>query len=74
MPRDLVAVNEVAKEFGVDRTTVWRYIMRNGVQTFHLLGDRRSFVDRKLIRQLLSSPRPSVKRQQTLEEARKTPR
>lgn len=46
---NLVPLDELAKELGVNRTTVYRLARRHNLQTFKKLGDRRTWIDRDAV-------------------------
>lgn len=60
---DAAPIDEVAKEFGVSRYTVYRLIRRHSLETYKQAGDRRTYVNRDDIRPLVGlqpkNPRPT---------------
>jgi transposase len=54
---DLGPINDLAKEFGISRETVYNLIRKHNLQTYKQVGDRRTYVDRDDFRPLLG-PQP----------------
>jgi excisionase family DNA binding protein len=46
MKEEYVSVDDAAVELGVARATAWRWIQRQGISTFRLVGDRRTLIKR----------------------------
>src|SRR5438034_1141858 len=46
---NLVPLDELAKELGVNRTTVYRLARRHNLPTYKRLGDRRTWIDRDAV-------------------------
>ncbi len=49
----LAPIDELAKEFNVHRTTIYRLVKRHGLQTYRRTGDRRTWLDRDTLAPLL---------------------
>ena len=54
---DLAPINDLAKEFGISRETVYNLIRKHNLQTYKQVGDRRTYVNRDDLRPLLG-PQP----------------
>ena len=54
---DYVSVDEAAQSLGVSRATMWKWIQRNNIATFRVLGDRRTLIQRSDVT-VLSGPQP----------------
>jgi excisionase family DNA binding protein len=50
---DPVPVNDVARELGIGRTTLYRLIKKYRLPLYKREGDRRSFVDRDELRRIM---------------------
>jgi excisionase family DNA binding protein len=50
---DPAPVNDVAREFGIGRTTLYRLIKKYRLPVYKREGDRRSYVDRDEVRRLM---------------------
>lgn len=50
---DAVPVNDVAREFGIGRTTLYRLIKKYKLPLYKREGDRRSYVDREEVRRIM---------------------
>jgi len=46
MGQDFLSVDEAAAEVGVSRATLYKWIKRNEIGTFRILGDRRTLMRR----------------------------
>ena len=51
---DAVPVNDVAREFGIGRTTLYRLIKKYKLPLYKREGDRRSYVDREEVRRIMA--------------------
>jgi predicted DNA-binding transcriptional regulator AlpA len=58
---DLVPAEDIAREFGIGRTTIFRLIGKYNLPRYKREGDRRTYVDREEIRKIMQ-PRPKRKR------------
>jgi predicted DNA-binding transcriptional regulator AlpA len=50
---DAAPVNDVAREFGIGRTTLYRLIKKYKLPLYKREGDRRSYVDRGEVRRIM---------------------
>ena len=50
---DPAPVTDVAHEFGIGRTTLYRLIKKYKLQVYRREGDRRSYVDRAEVRRIM---------------------
>jgi predicted DNA-binding transcriptional regulator AlpA len=50
---DPAPVNDVAREFGIGRTTLYRLIKKYKLPLYKREGDRRSYVDREEVRRIM---------------------
>jgi excisionase family DNA binding protein len=67
---ELLSVEEVAQEFGVDRSTVWRWIRVHHLKTYRYpVGDRRTYLDKAELAKL-KQPRPTPMRSERMAEVR----
>jgi Helix-turn-helix domain len=55
-PDDRATVEEAAAEFGLHRTTLFRYIAEGRLARQRLLGDRKTYVSRSDLQRLVDSP------------------
>ena len=54
IPNDLLALDDAATEFGVSRSTLFRFVAKGELARFKRAGDRRTFVSRGQVRTLVS--------------------
>ena len=46
MGQDFLSVDEAAAEVGISRVTLYKWIKRNDIGTFRIVGDRRTLMRR----------------------------
>jgi hypothetical protein len=46
MPQDMISIEEAEREYGIKRSTLYRYVKKGELQTFHRGMDRRAYVRR----------------------------
>jgi len=63
MSKDYLSVDEAAAELGVSRATLYKWVKRNDIGTFRIVGDRRTLM-RRVDVEKLKEPMP-------IEEAKK---
>lgn len=61
----LVTIADLVEEFKVDRMTIHRLVSERGIERFKFVGDRRTWVDGRLVRAAMAEPqrRPQRKLQ-----------
>ncbi len=64
MPEDMLTLDEVEKEYGLKRSTLYRYVAKDELSTFRIVGDRRAYVKREDVVKLREF-RPREKRNKT---------
>lgn len=64
MSEDMLTLDQVEKEFGLKRSTLYRYVARGELTTYRIVGDRRAYVKREDVVKLREF-RPSEKRTKT---------
>lgn len=64
MPEDMLTVDQVEKEFGLKRSTLYRYVAKGKLSTHRRVGDRRAYVKREDVVKLIEF-KPSEKRTKT---------
>jgi excisionase family DNA binding protein len=64
MPEDMLTLDQVEKEFGLKRSTLYRYVAKGELSTYRMVGDRRAYVKREDVVKLRGF-RPSEKRNKT---------
>jgi len=64
MPEDMLTLNQVEREFGLKRSTLYRYVAKGELSTYRIVGDRRAYVKREDVFKLRKF-RPSQKRNKT---------
>ena len=47
MRDEYVSVDEAASMLGISRATAWKWMRRHGIETFRVLGDRRTLIRRE---------------------------
>ena len=52
MGQDYLSVDEAAAELGVSRATLYKWIKRNDIGTFRIVGDRRTLMRRTDVEKL----------------------
>lgn len=52
MSQDYLSVDEAAAELGVSRVTLYKWIKRNDIGTFRVVGDRRTLIRRTDVEKL----------------------
>ena len=52
MGQDYLSVDEAAAEVGVSRATLYKWIRRNEIGTFRIVGDRRTLIRRTDVEKL----------------------
>lgn len=61
MPEDMLTIDQVEKEFGLKRSTLYRYVAKGKLSTHRRVGDRRAYVKKKDVIELIKF-KPSEKR------------
>lgn len=61
MEREYLSVDQMAAEYGISRSTAWKWIRDRGLQTYRFIGDRKTFVRRDDLK-VLSQPVPIEKK------------
>lgn len=52
MDSTYISVNDAADELDVSRATMWKWIKRQGMQTYRFMGNRKTFLKRDDLDQL----------------------
>jgi predicted DNA-binding transcriptional regulator AlpA len=63
MPEDMLTLDQVEKEYGLKRSTLYRHVAKGELSTHRRVGDRRAYVKREDVIKLREF-RPSEKRTQ----------
>jgi|GEM_PF-4255952 len=64
MPEDMLTLDQVEKEFGLKRSTLYRHVAKGELSTYRRVGDRRAYVKREDVVKLIEF-KPSEKRTET---------
>ena len=60
----MLTIDQVEKEFGLKRSTLYRYVAKGKLATHRRVGDRRAYVKREDVIELIKF-KPSEKRRET---------
>jgi excisionase family DNA binding protein len=52
MDGNYITVNDAADDLNVSRATMWKWVKRQGMQTYRFMGDRKTYVMREDLEQL----------------------
>ena len=61
MPEDMLTIDQIENEFGLKRSTLYRYVAKGELSTHRRIGDRRAYVKRKDVVRLIKF-KPGEKR------------
>jgi predicted DNA-binding transcriptional regulator AlpA len=64
MPEEWLTIDQVEKEFGLKRSTLYRHVAQGEISTQRRVGDRRAYVKREDVVKLLEF-KPSERRSKT---------